>query len=95
MSTEADGYWRKIWKEHYQQKYSTCYKEFCNDFVPIKEEDELEEAKQKVMEKIDKVLNENVKGKKNFYETSQYFNSVGYFLKNLEQSSLENSDQPR
>ena len=94
LSTEADGYWRKIWKEHYQQQYSSFYKSFRNDFSLIKEEPDLEDAKQKLLDKVDKALAEaeNTKEKKSIYESTKYLNSVGYILKTLDLTTLDNSN---
>lgn len=97
LSTEADGYWRKIWKDHYSQQYSSYYKIFCKDFPPIKEEAELEEARVKLLEKVDKAIAEadDSKEKKTFYDSTKYLNSVGYILKTLDQTSIDCSNRLR
>lgn len=93
MCTEADMWWRKVWKEHYHEQYELCYKLFGEYFDRDDADNELKEAKQTLLEKIDQLVEAEPTEKSAGQDPRQYMNSVGYILQILNATSLSN--EPR
>lgn len=97
MCTEADAWWRKLWKEHYEEQFSSCYKIFAEDFKRKNQDTGNEEnlhvikndgestgdSQQNLPKSIDKK-----KKKKTVQNSHMYLNSVSHVLKRLESTYL-------
>lgn len=99
MSTEADLWWRKVWKEHYQEQYKSSFEKFSASFLKNSDAEEefklksgnKDEMKQLISNKEEKLAEVTEKNK--FFKSRQYFNSVAYCLKRLEKSAESEQDE--
>ncbi|KAL0271205.1 UNVERIFIED_CONTAM: hypothetical protein PYX00_008376 [Menopon gallinae] len=102
MCTEADAWWRKLWKEHYEEQFSSSYELFAEDFKRKNQETSNDETVH-----IVKNANESTGGsqqslpksvdkkKKNVLNSQLYLNSVSHVLHRLESTCLAYEKEER